>query len=174
MINPPIKKEQGIKKQVVAGFIIYRRTPEGIKFLLLYRRGGYWNFPKGHFEHGEKALDTALRETQEETGIKKSELRIIPNFRTKVNFHFFRGDKKIYDTLLLYLAETHQAEVKISPREHSGFAWFLYPDAFKILGKYAGTKNALKQAYDFLRARSAQHRSHFNHPRRPAQNRHQS
>ena len=163
-MNPPPKKENkpphSIKQQVVAGFIIYRRTHDGVKFLLLYRRGGYWNFPKGHFEHGEKALQTALRETEEETGIKKSELRIVPNFRTEVNFHFFRGDKKIYDRVLLYLAETHQAEVKISPREHSGFAWFVYPDAVKILGKYVGTKNALKQAQDFLRARSAQHRPH--------------
>ena len=161
-MNPPAKKEHSIKKQVVAGFIVYRRTQDGIKFLLLYRRGGYWNFPKGHFESGEQALDTALRETEEETGLKKSELRIVPNFRTEVNFHFFRGDKKIYDRVLLYLAETHKAEINISPREHSGFAWFTYQDAIKILGKYVGTKNALKIAYDFLRARSAQYKAHHH------------
>src|SRR5947209_4566819 len=70
------------KTQFVAGFVVYLRTSEGIKFLLLYRRGSYWNFPKGHFEPGESTIDAALRELEEETGIKKSELRIVPNFRS--------------------------------------------------------------------------------------------
>ena len=69
------------KKQVVAGFVVYRKTTDGIKFLLLYRRGNYWNFPKGHFKPGERSIDAALRELEEETGIKKSELRMLPNFR---------------------------------------------------------------------------------------------
>ena len=144
-------EDKKIKKQTVAGFIIYRYTEEGIKYLLLYRRGSYWNFPKGHFEEGEDSLATALRETEEETGIKGTELHITPNFRTYVKFYFERGDKKIFDTVILYLAETKKAEVLIAPREHSGYAWFLYPDAMHILGRYQGTKRALKQANDFLR-----------------------
>ena len=148
-----------IKNQVVAGFVVYRRTTEGIKFLLLYRRGNYWNFPKGHFNAGENSLDTALRETEEETGLKKNDLRIIPNFRTYMRFAFRRGDQRIYDTVILYLAETRQAKVDISPREHSGFAWFLYQDAMKVLGnKYVGTKQVLKQANDFIRRSGAARR----------------
>lgn len=142
------------KKQVVAGFIIFRNTPEGPKFLLLYRRGSYWNFPKGHFHTGENAMATALRETEEETGIKPADLRVIPGFKTYVNFHFFVENRKISDTLILYLAETREAQVRIEPREHSGYAWFFYADAVKILGKYAGTKRALKSAWDFLRQKS--------------------
>ena len=155
---PPVKKPDQadlskIKKQIVAGFIIFRRTEEGLKFLLLYRRGGYWNFPKGHFEEGERSLATALRETEEETGLKRSELHIVPNFKTYVRFFFDRGEKRIFDTVILYLAETKQPQISISPREHSGFAWFLFPDALRILGRYQGTKRALKQANDFLRQR---------------------
>ena len=154
-----------VKKQVVAGFIIYRRTSEGVKFLLLYRRGNYWNFPKGHFVEGEKSLAAALRETEEETGLKQSELRIVPGFRTYVNFHFFRGSEKIHDTLILYLAETKQAEIRISPREHSGFAWFLYSDAMRAVGgKYVGTKKVLKQANDFLHHKGPHRRE--EHPAR--------
>ncbi len=149
--EPDSKK---IKKQIVAGFIIYRKTEDGLKYLLLYRRGGYWNFPKGHFETGEDAMATAFRETEEETGLKRSELRIIPNFKTYVRFFFDRGEKRIFDTVILYLAETKQPHIKISPREHSGYAWFLYPDAVRILGRYQGTKRALKQANDFLRTKN--------------------
>lgn len=146
-----VRHAPNVKKQVVAGFVIYRRTHDGIKFLLLYRRGNYWNFPKGHFELGETSLDTALRETEEETGIKRSELRIVPSFRAYERFTFERGEERIHDTVILYLAETHEAQVKISPREHSGFAWFLYHDALRVLGnKYVGTKRVLKKANDFL------------------------
>lgn len=155
----PQKRSTKVKTQVVAGFIIFRRTEEGVKYLLLYRRGNYWNFPKGHFESGENSMDTALRETEEETGIKKGELHIIPNFRTQMRFSFRRGEEKIHDTLILYLAETKKAQVLIAPREHSGYAWFLYQDAVKILGtKYIGTRQVLKQANDFIRRGSGANR----------------
>lgn len=147
------KQELRVKRQVVAGFVIFRRTEEGIKFLFLYRRGDYWNFPKGHFEHGERSMQTALRETEEETGIKKNELRIVPGFKAYERFYFQRGKEKIHDTVILYLAETKQAEVRIAPREHSGFAWFLYHDALKTIGRrYGGIRRVLKQANDFIRA----------------------
>jgi 8-oxo-dGTP pyrophosphatase MutT (NUDIX family) len=142
------------KQQVVAGFVVYRKTSDGIKFLLLYHRGNYWNFPKGHFEPGEKSIDTALRELEEETGIKKTEVHIAPNFRAYERFYFKIGNQGIYDTVILFLAETHKAEITIRPREHSGYGWFLYHDATNIIGKkYADTKKVLKQANDFLRPR---------------------
>ncbi len=152
------RNEVRARRQFVAGFVIYRRTHEGIKFLLLYRRGSYWNFPKGHFEVGETSLEAALREVEEETGIRKSELRMMQGFRAYEKFYFQRGEEKIHDTVILYLAETHKAEVKISTREHSGFGWFTYEDAVKTVGKkYQGVKRILKQAHDFLLARSRRH-----------------
>ena len=154
------------KKQVVAGFVVYRRTSDGIKYLLLYRRGNYWNFPKGHFESGERSIDAALRELEEETGLKKAELRIAPNFRAYERFYFRVGNEGIYDTVILFLAESHKAEIKISPREHSGFAWFLYRDALNVVGtKYKDTRKVLKQANDFLNERSARYR--VTHPPAP-------
>ncbi len=161
----PTKPHLSEKKQVVAGFVVFRRTSDGVKYLLLYRRGNYWNFPKGHFEAGEDSMATALRETEEETGIRRSELRIIPNWKAYEQFHFRVGTERIHDTVILYLAETHQANVRIAPREHSGFAWFVYHDAISILGKkYVGTKRVLKQAHDFLHP-VTRNRSHKKHHR---------
>ncbi len=142
------------KKQVVAGFVVFRRTPDGVKYLLLYKRGSYWNFPKGHFEEGEQSMATALRETEEETGIKPSELRIIPGFKAYERFAFRVGNERIHDTVILFLAETRRADVRISPREHSGFGWFTYQDAIATVGKkYLATKHVLKQAHDFIHRR---------------------
>ncbi len=153
----PAANPTTVKKQTVAGFVIYRKTEEGIKYLLLYRRGTYWNFPKGKFEEGENDLSAALREVREETGIVEEELNIVPGFKTQLRYNFRIGDERIYDTVILYLAETEKAEVNISPREHSGFAWFLFADAMKVIGtKYVGTKRVLKQAHDFLRKQSGE------------------
>lgn len=162
------RSSKQVKNQVVAGFVIFRRTDEGVKFLLLYRRGSYWNFPKGHFEEGEQSLDTALRETQEETGIRKEDLRFISNFRGYEKYTFEQGGERIHDTVILYLAETKKAEVTIDPEEHSGFAWFTYYDALKTIGKkYIATKRVLKQAHDFIRGpRQNAQRAHSVKPER--------
>lgn len=146
-----------VKKQTVAGFVVYRKTEEGTKYLLLYRRGTYWNFPKGKFEEGENDLTAALRELSEETGIEEKDLSLVPGFKTQLRYNFKIGDERIYDTVILYLAETEKADVVISPREHSGYAWFLMTDAMKVIGtKYVGTKRVLKQAHDFLRKQSGE------------------
>lgn len=168
-------KKHTVKRQVVAGFVVFRRTEEGVKFLLLYRRGNYWNFPKGHFEEGEDSMMTALRETQEETGIKKEDLHIVPGFKAYEKFYFVKENEKIHDTVILYLAEAKDAKVTISPREHSGFAWFLYGDAVRALGgKYTGTKRVLKLAHDFIRGKGNRNRAenpqrHHSHVRRGGQ-----
>jgi 8-oxo-dGTP pyrophosphatase MutT (NUDIX family) len=139
------------KHQVVAGFVIFRRTSDGIKYLLLYKRGTYWNFPKGHFEQGENSFATAFRETEEETGIRPAELKVIPGFKAYQRFTFRSGQERVHDKVILFLAETKQPNVRIAPREHSGFGWFLYQDALQVVGKkYQATKNVLKQANDYL------------------------
>ena len=144
------REKQPTKQQVVAGCIVFRRTEEGIKYLLLYRRGGYWNFPKGHFEAGEDALQVALRETQEETGIQPESLKISPGFRTHVRFNFKADGEEIHDTVIFFLAETKEFHITLREREHSGSAWFVYRDAMRILGRYVGTKRALTEANQFL------------------------
>ena len=49
-------------------------------------------------------------------------------------------------------AETHKADIRIEPREHSGYGWFLYHDALNVIGKkYGDTRKVLKQASDYLK-----------------------
>lgn len=43
--------------------------------VLLIRRNGLWDLPKGHQEEGEDIRTTAIREVEEETGIKSLELQ---------------------------------------------------------------------------------------------------
>ena len=55
-----------------AGGIVLRRTPKGAWQVLLVHRPRYddWSLPKGKADPGERDEDTALREVEEETGIR--------------------------------------------------------------------------------------------------------
>ncbi len=162
--KPPVKK---FKKEISAGFIVFRRTSEGLKFLLLYHGHNYWNFPKGKIESEEKSLEAAFRETKEEAGLGKNDLRMVKNFKVYQKFSFRRRadrpgsprptkeqskeePQNIFKIVIFYLAETRNPNVKVS-FEHQGYAWFLYPEAMKIMGRYRGSQKMLKQAYDLLR-----------------------
>ncbi len=50
-----------------AGGVVF--NPQG-QVLLIRDRQGYWCFPKGHLDVGESLEQAALREVEEETGIR--------------------------------------------------------------------------------------------------------
>ena len=154
------------KKEISAGFIVFRRTEEGPKFLLLYHGHNYWNFPKGKIESEEKSLEAAFRETREESGLAKQELRMAQNFKVYQKFSFRRRfdrpgsprltkeqmkeePQNIFKIVIFYLAEARNPRIRISS-EHQGYAWFLYPEAIKIMSRYRASQKMLKQAYDYI------------------------
>lgn len=139
-----------MRKIISAGIIIFRKSREGYKFLLLYHGRNYWNFPKGKVESGERSWQSAYREVKEETGLKSSELRLVQDFKTYERFSFRRGKEKIFKIVILYLAETKQPRVTVS-WEHEGYGWFTYSEARKVLSKYPENIKILQTAYDFLR-----------------------
>ncbi len=61
-----------------AGLLMFRRMSDKIEVLLLHMGGpfwekkdtGAWSLPKGEYAEGEDAFTTALREFEEETGLR--------------------------------------------------------------------------------------------------------
>jgi 8-oxo-dGTP diphosphatase len=55
-----------------AGGIVWRRGEDGAAEILLVHRPAYddWSFPKGKLEPGEGEDEAALREVEEETGLR--------------------------------------------------------------------------------------------------------
>lgn len=148
-----MEKEHKTRKIISAGIIIFRRTRDGLKFLLLYHGHGYWNFPKGKIESSERSWQTALREVREETGLKSSELKLLENFKTYEKFFFRRGKEHIFKIVILYLAETHQPQIMVS-WEHEGYGWFSFGESKKFLSRYKENLKILETAHEFLRRRS--------------------
>jgi 8-oxo-dGTP diphosphatase len=57
---------------LAAGGLIRRRREDGVEEILVVHRPSYddWSFPKGKVEAGESEEDAALREVEEETGLR--------------------------------------------------------------------------------------------------------
>lgn len=153
-----------MKRIISAGIIIFRRTKDGVKFLLLYHGRNYWNFPKGKLEEEERSWQAALREVREETGLKANELRFVRDFKTREQFMYRSGAEKIVKIVILFLAETRQAKIAVS-HEHEGFGWFTYPEAKRAISKFKDSVKILDEAHAFIQRSRAPGR--HAHPARP-------
>jgi 8-oxo-dGTP pyrophosphatase MutT (NUDIX family) len=139
-----------------AGIIVYRINSENIpEFLLLNGDAIGWGFPKGHIDKGENLVQTAKRETYEETSLKVSKLE--PGFKHEVKYFLKKNwsTGKQYKTPKLkmvtyFLAEVpYESNVRIS-HEHVGFIWLSYSKAKK---KQLFNKKLLKYAKDYILAK---------------------
>ncbi|MBI4193355.1 MAG: NUDIX domain-containing protein [Candidatus Colwellbacteria bacterium] len=147
-----------MQKVVSAGIIVFRRTKEGIKFLLLYHGRNYWNFPKGKIESEEKSWQTAVREVHEETGLKANDLAFVGGFKAHERFTYQRGNEKIFKIVILYLAQTSQSHIITEEGKHEGYGWFTFSEARRVLEKHTDSQKILQRAHDFLRAKSQRRR----------------
>jgi 8-oxo-dGTP pyrophosphatase MutT (NUDIX family) len=146
-------------KEKSVGIILYRiDKQEGIQYLMLYLRGDYWNFPKGHLEEGESEVEGAVRELSEETGIKDA--KIIDGWRQQTQFlfkekHGTKAGEFIRKDLVLYLAELpigQHVNLLVNEGEGekvNGYAWLPFKVASKYL-KFKDIKSILAEAESFI------------------------
>ena len=136
------------------GLVIFRNpTTQGLGaptdrrlYLLLHYEENHWDFPKGHVEEGESEHETAIRETEEETGI--SDLEFVFGFREPIEYFYKRDGKNMHKEVIFFLARTDSDEVQLS-REHVGFEWLPYDEALERL-TYKTAKEILQKAERYL------------------------
>jgi bis(5'-nucleosidyl)-tetraphosphatase len=130
-----------------AGFVVYRLAPRREYLLLDY--GRHWDYPKGHIEAEESAMEAALRELKEETGIADAE--VAPGFAQQM-VYFFRDKKKglVRKTVVFFLARVESENITLSD-EHSGYVFEPYDAALKRLS-FASARQMLRKAEEFLAA----------------------
>jgi 8-oxo-dGTP pyrophosphatase MutT (NUDIX family) len=120
-----------------AGVVVVRRENDSWRYLFL-RAYKNWDFPKGVVEEGEDPFETAKREVEEETGIKKLDFRWGSIFRETEPY---LGGKKI---ARYYMAETFEKKVtlpvsqELGRAEHDEYRWMSCEELKKRAPKRLG------------------------------------
>ena len=78
----------------------------------------FWSFPKGHQEANETDIETAIRETKEETGL---DVKICDPNPIETG-HFIRGGTA-YKNILLFIANPLNDELKLQEDEVEQIKW---------------------------------------------------
>ena len=126
--------------------LLYRQKNTEIDFLILKRSDDlYWQFISGGGEDSEKPKEAALRETNEEVGVKNISLFKLKS-KTNISVEHVCGFAWGKDILLIpefvFLAKiAFDTEIIIS-EEHIDFRWVKYNEALRIL-KWDSNKTAL-------------------------------
>lgn len=83
--------------------------------ILMMKRRGKWDIPKGKKEKGENIAVCALREVEEETGVKKL---FLERFRTKT-YHIFKQDGEYFlkETFWYDMTTKYKGELKAQTEE---------------------------------------------------------
>ncbi|MDR1725667.1 MAG: NUDIX domain-containing protein [Bacteroidales bacterium] len=132
--------------------------------ILFIFRNGVWDLPKGHVEKNETEEETALREVEEETGLKNSQLVIMPPsvFAQDQNikysnaiytYHtYFMNNRLELKQTAWYLMEICDKNVIFYPQIEEGITlvkWIRKEDIPNILEKtYPSIKNMLEKVLE--------------------------
>jgi 8-oxo-dGTP pyrophosphatase MutT (NUDIX family) len=112
----------------------------------LDRRGRLlWSLPKGHLEAGESAEDAAVREVEEETGIRG---RVVAPLGT-IDYWFVAEDRRIHKTVHHYLLEASGGELSDEDIEVDEVAWVPLDELRERLA-YAGERRLADTAAGLL------------------------
>lgn len=136
-------------EEVSAGGLVVDRSGTVAQAALiarLDRRGRLlWSLPKGHLESGESAEDAAVREVQEETGIRG---RVLGPLGT-IDFWFVAEDRRVHKTVHHYLLEADGGELSDADIEVTEVAWVPLPEVRDRLA-YADERRLLEKVPGIL------------------------
>lgn len=133
--------------EVSCGTILYTRMAGELYYVVLREpTNGYCGFPKGHVEPGESEIETALRETWEETSVRAE---IVGDFRRETTYSLRRGGSKH----VTYFLARFEGQ---TPAHNPGFEYLEvmllpYRDAHAVL-THENMKSFLKQADEYIRS----------------------
>lgn len=111
------------------GAVVYTKSKQKIKFLLVKQKNGYYGFPKGHVEGEETEHETAKREIKEETGL---DVRFVDNFK-ECDEYDLPTKEETKKTVVYFLANFNRQRIRIQDKEIEAFALVELNEALKLL-----------------------------------------
>lgn len=155
-------KKQKTKREFSGGGVVFRKDKTGGTKWLVVKHSGYnrWIFPKGLPEEGEGLKGAAVREVEEEAGIKA---KIIDKIGS-INLFFYQpieekpGEKeRVFKTVTFFLMEHLSGETKDHGWETSEAEWLPCQEARKRLD-FKNSREILDKAKEMLEEREIQPR----------------
>ena len=126
------------------GFLIFRRSPVP-EIILLCSRSREWGPPKGCQDPGESDLETAYRETWEESGLKEHDIHQHSSFEHNISYPHKGSTKRV----TFYLGEVgNNVRITLS-NEHGDFKWLSFDKAISQ-AKYDELKELYVKAKEFI------------------------
>jgi 8-oxo-dGTP pyrophosphatase MutT (NUDIX family) len=131
--------------------VVYRQA-EGVYQLVAVQRARHndWSLPKGHIEEGETREEAALREVEEETGIRA---RIVRPIDAVVYFFRRKNGDLVRKTVYHYLMQAETEELGKPNWEVSEARWVTFDEAQDLLS-YENDKGVVRKAFELLAASS--------------------
>ena len=109
------------------GFLIARQQFD--LELLIMEHADRLDLPKGHVDPGETQMQCALRELEEETGLRRENIHIVSDFSFKLRYRVHApwiGEEPVLKELVIFLAWLAEPNHSIIVTEHQGHRWVKY------------------------------------------------
>lgn len=138
-----------VKRQFSSGGVIFRPSPRGPEVALISRQGStVWCLPKGLIEEGESLEETALREVEEETGLKGKLLGKIDAIR--YGYVSKEEQAKFFKVVTFFLLRRTGGNTRDHDFEVDEAAWFSIPQALAKLS-YPSERKIMRKAAALIR-----------------------
>lgn len=136
-----------IEDVVSAGGVVWRQPPEGdVEVVLCGRKDGVWVLPKGTPDPGEAIEDTAVREVEEETGLRVQRGESIGS----ITYWFTSGGTRFHKEVHHWLMEPIGGDTADHDHEFDFVEWVPLEDARARLS-YENERRVLDRAAAKLR-----------------------
>lgn len=135
-----------MQREFSAGGIVFRRKKNKVEWLVCqHSQHKGWVFPKGLIGDnikGEKSEETAVREVEEETGVKGKIITKLPKPATY--WYVWEGEKR-FKTVYYFLMEYVSGDIKNHDHEMSIVEWLPTQEVLDKL-TYKSDKKAFEEA----------------------------
>ena len=130
------------------GVLVFRGAP--VESFLLMRHPRRLDLPKGHLDPGETETQCALRELEEETGIRAADIELDQDFRFTLGYEVdgrrYGLGARVPKTLVIFLGRLLR-DVPIQCTEHDGYQWVPWNPPHRIQTQTIDPLLAAVEAY---------------------------